>query len=100
MSAVELVLLVLSTAVTVATAMALAGLFVIRLVVAKDLAPFGVSLAELKAILTDLVARLDEHRRVTDNNTNELHGLVDALKTTTTDLVVRVSLLEQSHRHA
>lgn len=85
---------IVGTAVAVAVAMGSAGLFVLRLVIAKDIAPIGGALGELKVTLANAIEKLDEHRQSSEKDETELHAILEDLRRIVGDHETRISILE------
>ena len=91
------VMLILGTAVTVAAAMGAAGLFVLRLVIAQDVAPVGKELAELRLTLANAINKLDEHRNRSEKGEGELHAILEDLRRIVGDHETRITVMEAKH---
>lgn len=85
---------IVGTAVAVAVAMGSVGLFVLRLVIAKDIAPIGGALGELKVTLANAIEKLDEHRNASEKGEHELHAILEDLRRIVGDHETRISILE------
>lgn len=85
---------IVGTAVAVAGAMGAAGLFVLRLVIAQDIAPIGKEMGELRITLGNAIHKLDEHRMTSQKGEHELHAILDDLRRIVGDHETRITVLE------
>lgn len=74
--------------------MGAAGLFVLRLVIAQDIAPVGNAMGELRVTLANAIQKLDEHRQSSQKGEHELHAILEDLRRIVGDHETRISVLE------
>ena len=74
------VLLVLGTSVTLATGLGVAGLSMVRAVVAQDIKPISDNMVDLRATLKSLNDTLVQQRLDGAEQRNELHGALNGIR--------------------
>ena len=87
---------IVGTSLTVATAMAAAALFVLRLVIAKDIAPLTVTLSEVRGLLERAIADAAEQKSTSKESSGELREILTDLREIVSDHETRLTVLEKT----
>ena len=87
---------IVATAVTVAATMAAAALFVLRLVIAKDIAPLTTALGEVRLLLKQGIEDAKEQKATAKESSNELREILTDLREIVSDHETRLTVLEKT----